>query len=143
MSCRLILLDLALLLLVIPAASAFAENQDAGESQEQQPQQPADERGEEENHPDGKDNLMTEKPGESYRDPHGIEWVTIVPMGATAQFEMGCVKDDPACQHYEQPLHSVTLKPYRIMKTEVVVGMYRKCVVEGVCSASWRCQTLI
>ena len=35
----------------------------------------------------------------------------------------------------EIPVHTVTVPSFQIMKTEVTVGMYRKCVNANVCFA--------
>ena len=56
----------------------------------------------------------------------GIEWVRI-PGGS---FEMGS-----AVASDEQPVHSVTVPGFELMKTEVTVGQYRACVEAGACSA--------
>jgi len=56
-------------------------------------------------------------------------------------FQMGCVEDpnDPIdnCNPYEleeSPLHTVTLSPYSIDKTEVTNRKYQQCVAAGACN---------
>ena len=53
-----------------------------------------------------------------------IEWVTI--EGGT--FNMGSTKHSD-----EQPIRSVTVPSFQMMRTEVTVGMYRSCVNAGAC----------
>ncbi len=55
-----------------------------------------------------------------------IEWVTI----EGGSFQMGSTNSSD-----EQPLHTVTVASFQIMKTEVTVGMYRACVSAGACAA--------
>ena len=35
----------------------------------------------------------------------------------------------------EQPVHIVTVPTFKMMRSEVTIGMYRACVVAGACSA--------
>ncbi len=55
-----------------------------------------------------------------------LDFITI--EGGT--FQMGSNQGDPD----EQPMHSVTLPAFDLMRTEVTVGQYRVCVDAGVCS---------
>ena len=55
------------------------------------------------------------------------EWVTI-PGGS---FEMGSESGDDD----ERPVHTVRVSSFELMKTEVTVGQYRKCVEAGDCAA--------
>ena len=55
-----------------------------------------------------------------------VEWVTI--QGGS--FSMGS-----NTYSYEQPIHTVTVPTFQMMKTEVTVGMYRACVNAGACTA--------
>ncbi len=61
--------------------------------------------------------------------PYGLELLDIIPAGQTGRFIMGC---DPqrdnvegGCQEDEKPIHPVTLKPFRLAKTEVTVAQFR------------------
>ena len=60
-------------------------------------------------------------------DPMGIEWVWI-PGGS---FVMGCALND--CEGFEKPPHRVIVNPFQMMKSEVTVGMYRRCVENAEC----------
>jgi len=53
-------------------------------------------------------------------------WVSI-PGGS---YEMGSVDGRP----WEQPVHTVTVAAFELMKTEVTVGWYRQCVAAGACT---------
>ena len=59
-------------------------------------------------------------------DKAGIEWVRI-PGGA---FQMGSNNGDSN----EKPVHTVRVSSFELMKTEVTVGQYRKCVEADYCS---------
>jgi formylglycine-generating enzyme len=63
-------------------------------------------------------------------DEHGIEWSSI-PGGS---FTMGCPTSTPKCFLYTTPRHDVKIRLFQLMKTEVTVAMYRKCVEAGRCS---------
>jgi formylglycine-generating enzyme required for sulfatase activity len=60
----------------------------------------------------------------------------LVHIATQTTFEMGC---DPAhnggfeCEFDELPLHSVTISPFFIDKTEVTNNQYSKCVADGAC----------
>ena len=60
-------------------------------------------------------------------DAIGIEWVAI-PGGS---FQMGSDKGSS----YEQPVHTVRVSSFELMKTEVTVGQYRACMEAGACTA--------
>ena len=50
-------------------------------------------------------------------------------------FWMGCnFHSDPYCNESEKPYHLVNLKQYRIMKYEVTVEQYEKCIDSGFCN---------
>jgi formylglycine-generating enzyme required for sulfatase activity len=70
------------------------------------------------------------QPIEVKTDEHGIDWVAI--PGGT--FQMGCAPNDSNCEDNEKPRHRVRISPFRMMKSEVTVGMYRKCVEAGRCT---------
>ena len=53
-----------------------------------------------------------------------LDFVTI--QGGTFQMGSG--------SSYEQPIHSVTLVSFEIMRSEITLGQYRLCVNAGVCS---------
>ena len=55
-----------------------------------------------------------------------IEWVTI----EGGSFSMGSTNSSNG-----QPIHTVTVPTFQMMKTEVTVGMYRACVNAGACTA--------
>ena len=55
-----------------------------------------------------------------------IEWVTI----EGGSFSMGSTNYGD-----EQPIHTVTVPTFQMMKTEVTVGMYKACVDAGACTA--------
>ncbi len=57
----------------------------------------------------------------------GIAWVRI-PGGS---FQMG----SDAGESDEKPVHTVHVSSFELMKTEVTVGQYRKCVEAGACTA--------
>jgi formylglycine-generating enzyme required for sulfatase activity len=61
------------------------------------------------------------------RDPHGLDWVRI--WGGS--FVMG----SPSGDANEQPVHTVRVSGFKMMKSEVTVGQYRKCVDAGACTA--------
>ena len=56
----------------------------------------------------------------------GLKWVR-VPSG---QFSMGSLHGDSD----EQPVHSVTVKSFRLSESEVTVRHYRRCVEAGACT---------
>jgi formylglycine-generating enzyme required for sulfatase activity/thiol-disulfide isomerase/thioredoxin len=60
------------------------------------------------------------------RGKAGIEWVRI-PGGS---FEMGSTDGES----YEKPVHTVRIRTFDLMKTEVTVGQYRACVRAGACT---------
>jgi len=64
-------------------------------------------------------------PAVAERGSHGIEWISL--PGGT--FAMGSSTGDDQ----ERPVHAVRVLPFRIMKTEVTVAMWRECVRSGVC----------
>lgn len=64
---------------------------------------------------------------ESIPEPVTNEWIFI--EGGT--FNMGSEDEDI---DYAQPVHSVTVPSFEILKTEVTVFQYRQCVDTGVCS---------
>ena len=68
--------------------------------------------------------------GCSGKDSNGIDWVRI-PGGS---FMMGCASNDSSCDDDEKSRHQVRVSPFQMMKSEVTVGMYRKCVAAGRCS---------
>jgi len=56
----------------------------------------------------------------------------LIPAGS---FWMGCnASVDNECQGDEKPYHKVTLRAYRIDRTEVTQGEYKKCVDAGLCT---------
>lgn len=63
-----------------------------------------------------------------------------VPAG---DFIMGCnAAVDAACADDEKPMHTVTLRAFRIDKTEVTQAQYAACVADGACNApscAWDC----
>jgi formylglycine-generating enzyme required for sulfatase activity/protein-disulfide isomerase len=62
----------------------------------------------------------------SSRGKAGIEWVRI-PGG---RFKMGSTDGNSA----EKPVHTVSIRTFDLMKTEVTVGQYRTCVQAGACT---------
>lgn len=64
--------------------------------------------------------------------PESLPWMPIPgnqPSGRTwrAEFQMGCVPQDGACQSHEKPRHQVTLtRAYSLLATEVTVGQFRR-----------------
>jgi formylglycine-generating enzyme required for sulfatase activity len=60
------------------------------------------------------------------RGTAGIEWVRI-PGGS---FRMGSTSGED----YEKPVHTVRIRSFDLMKTEVTVGQYRACVKAGACT---------
>ncbi|MCP4599410.1 MAG: SUMF1/EgtB/PvdO family nonheme iron enzyme [Proteobacteria bacterium] len=63
----------------------------------------------------------------------GMSWIKI----SGGDFTLGCdIVLDPACG-LDETRHSVTLSDFWIMSTEVTVDMYKTCVDEGGCNASY------
>ncbi len=60
-----------------------------------------------------------------------IDSMADIPGG---DFIMGCSPGDNDCHADEKPLHNVTLSPFRMDKTEITNGQYKKCVEDGACS---------
>lgn len=68
-------------------------------------------------------------------DPRGIcvgEGMNLVPGGTV---KMGCDPKDSDCGADELPQHTVTVKEFEAMRTEVSVEMYQACVKANGCSA--------
>jgi len=63
--------------------------------------------------------------------PNGLPWISIPgnqPPGLSwrAEFQMGCVPGDSACQGHEKPRHRVTLtRAYALLATEVTRGQFQ------------------
>jgi len=55
----------------------------------------------------------------------GIDWIKL----DGGRFEMGDKQ-----LSFTQPVHTVSIRPFEISKTEVTVKMYRRCVDDGACS---------
>jgi formylglycine-generating enzyme required for sulfatase activity len=69
-------------------------------------------------------------------EPGALEEVMVPVPGGT--FTMGCdLGNDTRCGQIEgdSPLHDVTLRPFRIDRTEVSQGAYRACVEASACRA--------
>ena len=60
----------------------------------------------------------------------GIQWIRI--PGGT--FSMGCAPTDSNCANREKPRHQVAVPSFWMMKTEVTVRMYQRCVDSGKCN---------
>ena len=69
-------------------------------------------------------------PGVVQTDARGLEWI-VIPPGA---FRMGCARGNRGCEWDEKPARPVSLSSYRIMKSEVTVSMYRRCIEAGACT---------
>ena len=61
----------------------------------------------------------------------GLKWMRV----SRNTFWMGCDPRDTGCSDAEKPRHEVHVAPFRIMKTEATVGMYKLCVDAGRCEA--------
>jgi formylglycine-generating enzyme required for sulfatase activity len=60
------------------------------------------------------------------------EELGFVPI-AGGSFLQGCEPQDAQCDTDEQPGHIVSIRPFLLMRTDVTVVMYARCVAAGVC----------
>ena len=132
---HLIAIMLTLSLMGLTPTIGWAESEDDG--------RPAEQRLDRLAQPEGQSESESGiKPGESTKDERGITWIAIVPPGQKAEFWMGCAEEDPQCMNNEKPRHRVIASSYQMMRSEVTVALYRKCVEADRCrdhvdSAFW------
>ena len=57
-----------------------------------------------------------------------------IPAG---NFTMGCSAQDTECDNDEKPRHTVNIKAFSILESEVTWDMYVPCIDDGVCKSAW------
>lgn len=84
---------------------------------------------------DETDPVQTNPDPNEDKDPvDDVRKVEFVEMDS-GTFQMGSLYSDTKADDDEYPMHPVYMQNFLIMKTEVTVGMYRKCVDSGECDA--------